>query len=97
MDYKVRLKNRAKKFVLEQSPKIQRMLIKQLEALVHDPLPPNSKELDAKLKIYKLTHKKYRMIYQIQGNKLVVMVVAIGKKTDVKTFYKELVKRLSAL
>ena len=92
MDYKVRLKGRAKRFVLAQPAKIQRLLIKQLEGLARNPTPKNSKELDSENQIHKVKFKKYRILYQIQSHKLIILVVAIGNQRDIKRFYRELRK-----
>ncbi len=94
MDYKVRLKSKAKDFILSQRRPIQRLLIKQLDKLALNPIPKKSELLDAALSIYKLTHKDYRILYRIIDNRLEVLVAAIGGKIDTRDLFKEIIDSL---
>ena len=94
MDYKVRLKSKAKDFILSQPRPIQRMLIKQLDKLALNPTGKNSKLLDSALSIYKLKHKEYRILYRIIDNRLEVLIAAIGKGIYTKDLFKEILDSL---
>ena len=92
MEYKVRLKSRAKRFILSQPAKIRIQLIRQLDRLGKDPVPENSMVLDADRQIYRIKSKKCRILYQVQKHKLIVLVVSVGDRKDVERFRKELTK-----
>lgn len=81
--YKIELKPRAQKFIAAQSKKIQRQLIERVQSLAANPYPPGSKLLHAKEKLYRLRSGAYRIIYQVQHDKLVVVVATVGHRRDV--------------
>ena len=92
MDYRVLLKARVFRFFDSQSRKYQRVLVRALEELSRNPRLDNSKELDSKRQIYKFKRKKYRILYQIQSHKLIILVVFIGNRWDTRRFYKDVMK-----
>ena len=51
--------------------------------LAADPHPPGSKLLHAKERLYRVRSGSYRIIYQVQYDKLVVIVATIGHRRDV--------------
>jgi mRNA interferase RelE/StbE len=81
--YKVELKPRAQKFIATQSKRIQKQLIKRIESLSINPHPPNSKMLHSKERLYRLRSGSYRIIYQVQHEKLLVIIATIGYRGDV--------------
>ena len=92
MEYKVRLKTRAKRFILSQPAKVCNQLIGQLNRLAKNPVPENSTLLDIDRQIYRVKCKKYRILYQVQKHKLIILVVSVGDRKDVEHFRKELTK-----
>ena len=85
--YKIEYKRRARKFIEAQSRKVQRQLIKNIEALQEDPRPAGSKLLDDGKKIYRVRSGNYRIVYQIQDK---VLLVIVAKVDDRKDIYKNL-------
>lgn len=81
--YTVELKPHAQKFVESQTKKVQRQLIKRMEALATNPHPQNSKLLYAKEKLYSLRSGNFRIIYQVQEKKLLIVVAKIGARKDI--------------
>jgi mRNA interferase RelE/StbE len=81
--YNVELKPRAQKFIAAQSKKTQKQLIKRIESLSVNPHPPNSKMLHSKEKLYRLRSGSYRIIYQFQHEKLLVIVATIGHRSNI--------------
>lgn len=81
--YTVELKPQAERFIEAQPRKIQRQLIKRIESLAANPHPANSKQLHAKKKVYSLRCGVYRIIYQVQHDKLLVAVAKIGHRRNV--------------
>jgi mRNA interferase RelE/StbE len=81
--YRIELKPRAQKFIAAQSKKIQRQLIQRIESLAADPHPHGSKLLHAEERLYRIRSGSYRIIYQVQHDKLVVVVATVGHRRDV--------------
>ena len=84
--YEVKLKPQAQRFIKHQSRKVQRQLIKNIEALQEDPRP-SSKLLDGRKKIYRVRSGNYRIVYQVKDK---VLLVIVAKVDDRKNIYKNL-------
>jgi mRNA interferase RelE/StbE len=81
--YAIELKPRAAKFISAQPKKIQRQLIAHIEALSANPRPAGCKLLYTEEKLYRIRSGNYRIIYQIQDNKLLVVIVMVGNRKDI--------------
>jgi mRNA interferase RelE/StbE len=67
-------------------PFIRRKVIADIEKLSTDPRPHGVEMLETKEKLYRVyvgPGKDYRVIYQIQDVKLVVLVVRVGDRKEV--------------
>ena len=91
--YDIELKPSAQKFIEGEPKAIQKKLMKQIAGLADNTHPKNSKQLDAKRKVYRFKYQKYRILYQIQKKKLLILVAKVGFRKDI---YKNLGKRLKA-
>lgn len=68
---------------LEEIPKKDRLLvIGKIQALAKDPRPPNSKKLSGDDK-YRIRQGNYRILYEIDDDKIIVTVVKIGDRKDI--------------
>jgi mRNA interferase RelE/StbE len=81
--YEIRYKPKAAKFIEEQQPKIQRQLIKRIESLAQQPRTPQSIKLEDQKQIYRIPSGNYRILYQIQDNILLVLVLRIAHRQEV--------------
>lgn len=81
--YSIELKPQAASFISAQSKKIQRQLIAHIEALAVNPRPANSKLLYAQEKLYHIRSGNYRIIYQIQDRKLLIVIVRVAHRKDI--------------
>jgi mRNA interferase RelE/StbE len=81
--YTVELKPQAQKFIETQSRKVQKQLIKRIEILATNPHPPHSKLLHGGESLYSYRSGVYRIIYQIQQEKLLIIVAKIGHRKNV--------------
>jgi mRNA interferase RelE/StbE len=81
--YSVELKPRAQKYIKNQSPKIQKQLIKRIEALADNPYPLGCKLLHTQKNLYRIRSGDYRIVYQVQKENLIVLVVTVGHRSDV--------------
>ncbi len=59
-----------------------RRILKRIDLLADDPRPSGSEKLSTQ-ELYRIRQGRYRIIYEIQDIVLIVVVVKIGKRSDV--------------
>ena len=81
--YKVSIKRSAVKEIetIPQKKERQR-IIRRIGQLAEDPRPPGSKKLSGNDK-YRVRQGCYRIVYRIEDNELIVVVVKAGHRKDV--------------
>lgn len=82
-DYRIVFTRSARK-ELEQldSPLVERIL-KKIEALGSNPCPHDSRKLQGSKRLWRVRVGNYRIIYDIDGSYLIVVVIAIRHRGDV--------------
>ena len=81
--YKIELKPKAQKFIKSQSKNIQKLIIKKIESLSENPYPPNCKMLHSKEKLFRIRSGSYRIIYQVQHDKLLIIIALIDHRSSI--------------
>ena len=56
-------------------------ILKRIEALAHDPRPMGSEKLSGKER-FRLRQGVYRIVYEIQDEELVIVVVKVGHRRE---------------
>jgi len=81
--YKVSIKRSAVKEIeaIPQKKERQR-IIRRIGQLAKNPRPPGSKKLSGNDK-YRVRQGSYRIVYSIEDNELIVLVVKVGHRKDV--------------
>ena len=81
--YKVSVKHSAVKEIeaIPQKKERQR-IIRRIGQLAEDPRPPTSKKLSGNDK-YRVRQGTYRIVYSIEDNELIVVIVKVGDGKDV--------------
>lgn len=92
MAYRIELTPAAEK-ALAKAAKSNRTLLKRLDqtllALAENPVPVGRKQLAGEdPSLYRVRVGDYRILYQIEGDVLVILVVHIGHRKDVYRFLK---------
>jgi len=59
-----------------------RRILARIEALANDPRPPGAEKLTG-LERYRVRQGAYRILYEVQDQRLVVVVVKVGHRRDV--------------
>ena len=62
---------------------VQRRIANRIDGLREDPRPPGVKQLQGEDRLYRLRVGDYRVIYSIDGRRLVVLVIRIGHRGEV--------------
>ncbi len=94
--YKIKLTKIAADYIQKQDPKSQRQIVEKIEQLKESPLKIG-KPLKGNLKEYRSIRsigQRYRIIYQVNKENIIVIVVAVGiiREGDKKDIY-ELMKK----
>ncbi len=61
----------------------RRRIERAIDALAKQPRPAGAKKLVAELNLWRIRIGSYRVIYQIEDDRLLVLVVKIGHRKDV--------------
>ena len=84
MRYRVELRPRARSYLRKLPANLQRLIIEHLEALEPNPRPPWCKRLGRDLKgRWSFRVSDYRVVYRIDDDVLVVLVLEIGPRGKV--------------
>ncbi len=82
-DYQVVLTKQAKKFLSTIPKNYYRIISQHLLNLEQDPFPQGSIKLKGSENEYRLRVGVYRILYIVEHNQLMVMVIKIGHRKDV--------------
>jgi mRNA interferase RelE/StbE len=84
--YKIEVSKSAADFIRGQAPKIQRQIASRINSLAVNPRNAGEpiKNSDG---IYKIRSGSYSIAYQIIDDRLIVLVVRVGHRSDFYRFY----------
>lgn len=69
---------------LRKLPKSQiKIIVTEILALTEEPRPVGSTKLRGTTSLYRIRHAEFRIIYDVQDDKLVILVVKVGHRRDV--------------
>jgi len=83
MAYRVELKTSAARALASLPRRDQRRIARKIDSLAEEPRPTGARKLSAAEPIYRIRAGDYRILYQIQDDVLLVLVVRIGHRRDV--------------
>jgi mRNA interferase RelE/StbE len=81
--YAVELRPSARRELLKLPRQDQIRLIRAMDVLANQPRPKGVKKLTGVENLYRIRVGDYRVVYQIQDDRLIVLVVWIGHRKDV--------------
>lgn len=81
--YQVEFASRAQRMFRNLTADVQRRLDPAIQALSQDPRPPGCKKLSGEEFLWRIRVGDYRIVYQIQDNELLVLVVKVGHRRDI--------------
>jgi len=82
VQYKIVVRKSVSKDLTRIPKKDVQRILKAIRALAQDPRPPQSKKLSGEDK-YRLRCGVYRVLYEIQDDKLIVCIVKIRHRKDI--------------
>ena len=81
--YQVKVSRRARDALLKLNKKLQRRLVTAMQNLAHEPRPPRCKKLAGQDSVYRIRLGAHRIVYQIQDDELLVLVLRIGHRSSI--------------
>lgn len=82
INYRITIKRSAAKEIEKIALKDRKRIIIKIRSLSSDPRPPGRKKLSGQEK-YRIRQGDYRILYQIEDEELVIVVVKVGHRRDV--------------
>ena len=83
MAYRVELTGRAARDLRGLPRDEQKRIARKIDALAGDPRPHGYKKLEGSDDLYRIRVGNYRVIYSVEDEVLVVLVIRIGDRRDV--------------
>lgn len=81
--YKIVISSSAEKILKKIPKKDLSKVISTIEALALDPNPHGSRKLAGEQAAFRVRQGNYRIIYEVQGQKLIILILKIGHRKDV--------------
>ncbi len=83
MPYRIEFAPKAERDFKALDKPIQSRLARRINSLAENPFPQGIRKLAGEDTLYRLRVGDYRIIYQVQGKRLVILIVGIGHRADV--------------
>jgi mRNA interferase RelE/StbE len=83
MAYEVAFKPSAFRSLANLPKPAQKRILVKIESLAEKPFPPGVKKLKGEEDLYRIRAGDYRVIYQVQSELLLVLVVRIGHRKEI--------------
>ncbi len=81
--YAIELTPRAQKKLRKLDRDIRARLMKAIAALAENPFPPDAKKLTGAGKLWRIRVGDYRVVYQVDGNRLIIVIVDVGHRREI--------------
>lgn len=83
MSFKVEYKSSVKKELRKLTITDRSAIIHKIELLKDNPNPEGSAKLKGSRDLFRIRHGDYRVIYQIQKNVLLIIIIRIGHRREI--------------
>ncbi len=83
MAYDLEFEKAAIRALKKLTPNVAAQIEKDIRQLCEQPRPPGCIKLKANAELWRIRSGSYRIIYQIQDSKLVVLIVDVGHRKDI--------------
>ena len=82
-EYKIEISATAEKQLKKLPRDAQRSIVKAILTLGDDPFPRGSRKLRGYEDLYRIRVGVYRILYSVESNRLIVIILKIGHRKDV--------------
>lgn len=83
MAYRVELTPRAQRDFKALDGSVRGRIKQRIESLAENPYPQGIKKIEGEDELYRLRAGDYRILYQVKGKVLLVLIVGIGHRRDI--------------
>ena len=83
MDYTIHFEKAAIRVLKKLPPDVSEQLRRVIEPLASQPRPPGCLKLKGSSNLWRIRSGDYRIIYQIQDARLIVLIVDVGHRRDI--------------
>lgn len=83
MAYRIEIKRLARKVLLALPQAYRSRIAEAIDALANDPRRPGTRKLAGSESLYRLRVGDYRVVYEIEDERLIVVVVKVGHRREV--------------
>ncbi|WP_295385613.1 type II toxin-antitoxin system RelE/ParE family toxin [uncultured Thiodictyon sp.] len=83
MAYRIEIKRNARKALLSLPHAYRSRIGEAIDSLASDPRKPGTRKLEGSESLYRLRVGDYRVIYEIQDARLIIVVVKVGHRREV--------------
>jgi mRNA interferase RelE/StbE len=83
VSYKIELSRRADRQLRSLSREIQVRVGRAIDGLAQQPVPPRARKLAGHDDLYRVRVGDYRIVYTVQHEVLLVLVVAVGHRREI--------------
>lgn len=83
MTYKIIIDDEALKEFATLPKKVQRQIAGKIDALAHNPRPTGYGQLEGRPDLFKIRSGDYRIIYKVEDDRVLVLIVRIRHRKDV--------------
>ena len=84
MTYRIETSRRARKQIKKLDPEVRRRIARRIDTLADEPRPGGVIKLtDVSPPLYRVREGHYRIVYTIHDDKLIVLVVRVGHRSEV--------------
>ncbi|MEE9166809.1 MAG: type II toxin-antitoxin system RelE/ParE family toxin [Candidatus Neomarinimicrobiota bacterium] len=81
--YRIKIERRAFKALATIARRFRTRIRKAIEGLSEEPWPPGVRKLTDEERLYRIRLGDYRVVYQIQDEDLLVLIVKIGHRKEI--------------
>ena len=81
--YKVEISRTAEKQLRKLAVQDRRKVVQALVGLGEDPYPQGSRKLSGYTDVFRIRVGVYRVLYSVEGRRLIVIILKIGHRRDV--------------
>ena len=83
MTYRIEVTPRARRDLAKLPKDVLRRVDAHILALTENPHPPGARKLEGGEAVFRIRVGDYRVIYRVEGQRLVVLVIRVGHRRDV--------------
>jgi mRNA interferase RelE/StbE len=83
MPYTVKIASKAQKELVKISNPYQQKIVLAIKELAINPMPSGVKKLQGQINQYRVRVADYRIIYEVNGTEMVILVVKVGHRQAV--------------